>query len=81
MVEGGLPPLEGIAAATAGSAKALGLSDVGTVTAGAVADLIVLDGDPLADVGLLREPGRIWMVVQDGRIVAGRGRVPELTPA
>jgi imidazolonepropionase-like amidohydrolase len=79
MVDGGLLPLEGIAAATHGSAHALGLPDVGTVTAGAVADLIVLDGDPAADVRVLCEPARIWMVVQAGRIVAGPGRVPELT--
>jgi imidazolonepropionase-like amidohydrolase len=81
MVEGGLSPLEGIAAATHGSARALGLPDVGTVTGGAVADLIVIDGDPVADVRVLREPGRIWMVVQAGKVVAGRGHVPELTAA
>lgn len=81
MVECGLSPLEGIAAATHGSARALGLPDVGTVAAGAVADLIVVDGDPLADVRLLCQPARIWMVVQEGRIVAGAGHVPELTPA
>jgi imidazolonepropionase-like amidohydrolase len=72
MVEGGLPALEGIAAATHGSARALGLPDVGTVTAGAVADLLVLDGDPLADIQLLRDPARIWMVVQTGQVVAGQ---------
>jgi imidazolonepropionase-like amidohydrolase len=81
MVEGGLSALEGIAAATSGAAKALGLPDVGTVTAGAVADLIVLDGDPLADVRVLHGPERVWMVVQEGRIVAGRGRVQELAAA
>jgi imidazolonepropionase-like amidohydrolase len=71
MVEGGLLPLEGIAAATAGSARALGLRDVGTLTPGAAADLLVIDGDPLADVRVICDPVRIWMVVQDGRIVAG----------
>jgi imidazolonepropionase-like amidohydrolase len=73
MVEGGLTPLEGIAAATRGSARALGLPDVGTVSAGAVADLLVVDGDPLGDPNLLRDPERIWMVVQAGHVVAGRG--------
>jgi imidazolonepropionase-like amidohydrolase len=69
MVDGGLTPLEGIAAATHGSARALGLPDVGTVTAGAVADLIVVDGDPLGDIRLLRDPARITMVIQDGKVV------------
>ena len=58
MVDGGLSALEGVCAATSGSATALGLSsDLGTVTAGAVADLIVVDGDPLADVRILLDPG------------------------
>jgi imidazolonepropionase-like amidohydrolase len=74
MVEGGLSPLEGVVAATQGSARALGLDDVGTVVGGAVADLLIVDGDPLADVGVLNDPARIWLVVKDGRIVAGRGR-------
>jgi imidazolonepropionase-like amidohydrolase len=72
MVEGGLTPLEGISAATQGSASALCLPDVGTVRAGAVADLLVIDGDPLDDVGVLLRPERIWMVVQGGAIVGGR---------
>ena len=72
MVEGGLPALEGIAAATLGSARALGLPDVGKVATGAVADLLVLDGDPLSDIGVLRDPARIWMVLQAGQVVAGR---------
>jgi imidazolonepropionase-like amidohydrolase len=72
MVDGGLSALEGICAATSGSATALGISaDVGTVTVGAVADLLVIDGDPLADVGVLRDPERISMVVQGGKVVAG----------
>ncbi len=81
MVSGGLSALEGIAAATRGSALALGLSDVGTVTAGAVADLLVVDGDPIADVRVLCDPERIWMVVQGGEIVAGHRHAPAPTPA
>jgi imidazolonepropionase-like amidohydrolase len=81
MVEGGLPALEGIAAATHGSARALGLPDVGTVTAGAVADLLVLDGDPLSDIQLLRDPARIWMVVQAGHVVAGQPSTTISSPA
>ena len=82
MVDGGLSPLEGICAATFGSATALGLSsELGTVTAGAVADLLVVDGDPLSDVRMLCDPERIWMVVQGGKVVAGDPRAPTLTPA
>jgi imidazolonepropionase-like amidohydrolase len=81
MVDGGLSALEGLCAATRGSATALGLPDVGTVTAGAVADLLVIDGDPLADVRLLRDPSRILMVIQSGEVVARRGGTRELTTA
>ena len=82
MVEGGLTPIEGIVAATRGSATALGRDEeLGTVTAGAVADLLVVDGDPLADIRVLNDPARVWLVVQEGRIVAGsRGRTASSTP-
>jgi imidazolonepropionase-like amidohydrolase len=75
MVDGGLSPLEGISAATRGSAAALGLEDVGTVTAGAVADLLVVDGDPLADIRVLNRIENVWLVIRSGRCVAGRGGV------
>jgi imidazolonepropionase-like amidohydrolase len=83
MVDGGLSPLEGVRAATFGSATALGLSsEVGTVTAGAVADLLVIDGDPLADVRMLCDPERVWMVIQGGKVVAaGDPRATAPTPA
>jgi imidazolonepropionase-like amidohydrolase len=73
MVQGGLTPIEGIVAATRGSAGALGRDDLGTVAAGAVADLLVVDGDPLADIRLLNDPERIWLVLAGGRVVGGRG--------
>ena len=81
MVQGGLTPIEGIVAATRGSAAALGRDDLGTVTTGAVADLLVVDGDPLADIRVLNDPAQVWLVVQGGRIVAGdRGRNASSTP-
>jgi imidazolonepropionase-like amidohydrolase len=82
MVDGGLTPLEGIVAATRGSATALGRDEeLGTVTEGAVADLLVVDGDPLADIRVLNDPARVWLVVQEGKLVAGnRGRNDSSTP-
>jgi imidazolonepropionase-like amidohydrolase len=74
MVDGGLSALEGIVAATQGSARALGLPDLGRVTPGAAADLLVIDGDPLTDARVLLDAPRIWMVIKDGRLVAGQGR-------
>ncbi len=81
MVEGGLSALEGISAATRGSAQALGLPELGTVTTGAVADLLVIDGDPASDIRMLLDPQRIWMVIQGGSIVADSPRARELSAA
>lgn len=71
MVEGGLSALDGITAATAGSARALGLDDVGSVAVGQVADLLVVDGDPLEEIRVLHGTDRIWLVLREGRAVAG----------
>ena len=70
MVDGGLTPMEGIVAATSNAASALGLEDVGTVVPGAVADLLVLDGDPLSDPSILLDADRIRLVLQGGEIIA-----------
>jgi imidazolonepropionase-like amidohydrolase len=68
----GLTPLEGIRAATANSAAACGLAGhIGSVALGKAADLVVIDGDPLADPELLLDDERIWLVVQAGRLMAG----------
>jgi imidazolonepropionase-like amidohydrolase len=72
MVEAGLTAHEGLVAATACSAYAVGLLDhVGTVEEGKIADLLVVDGDPLAQPELLRDRARIWLVVRMGEPVAG----------
>ena len=65
-------------AATTGGAAALGRGDLGRLAPGAAADLIVLDGDPLADPRLLVRPARMHLVVRDGVPIAGRelDRVP-----
>ena len=82
MAEGGLGAMEALRAATAGGAAALGLPDRGRLSAGAVADLIVVDGDPLADVRVLLRPARIRLVLHDGRPIAGRDLdPPDLTGA
>jgi imidazolonepropionase-like amidohydrolase len=72
MVEAGLSPLAAISAATSGSAQALGLGDCGTIEAGKRADLLVVDGNPLDDIGILRDRARVVVVIAGGRPVAGR---------
>jgi imidazolonepropionase-like amidohydrolase len=77
MAAGGIGAAAAIRAATLGSAQALGLADeVGTLEVGRAADLLVIDGDPLADPAILLDAARRWLVLQAGRAVAGEGTWP-----
>ena len=72
MIHHGLTPGEALAAATRGAADALGLAaELGTVEEGKLADLVVVDGDPVIEPEILRDRNRIWLVVQLGEPVAG----------
>jgi imidazolonepropionase-like amidohydrolase len=68
LVRLGMPPIDAIRAATTGAAELLGLGDLGGLEAGKRADLIAVEGDPLADVGALE---RVVFVLSGGRIVKG----------
>lgn len=46
--------------------------DFGTITPGKLADLIVVDGDPIADITLLGDAANLSVVMQDGRFVTNR---------
>jgi len=72
LVEAGMTPAEAIEVSTRRSAECLGLArEVGTLEAGKAADLLVLDADPLGDVGVLREAKHRALVMKDGVPVAG----------
>jgi imidazolonepropionase-like amidohydrolase len=65
------PPLDVIRSATSIAAELVNMTgEIGTLRPGAYADLLVLDGDPLADVGVLVEPKHLRRVVQGGDIVS-----------
>jgi imidazolonepropionase-like amidohydrolase len=73
MIHHGLTPAETLTAATRTAAHALDLGNqVGTVEEGKLADLLIVDGDPLAEPELLADPSRIWLVLQLGVLVAGQ---------
>src|SRR3989449_1065639 len=69
MQAAGLAPRDVLISATRTAAIASGLDSTGTVAAGSVADLVVLDADPLADVRNVR---RIALVVRRGEIYTRR---------
>ncbi|WP_131738217.1 metal-dependent hydrolase family protein [Actinomadura roseirufa] len=63
-------PIDVIRSATSTAAELLNRSGrIGTLRDGALADLLVLDGDPLADINALADPANIRHVVQDGLLV------------
>ena len=69
----GFSPLETIRCATKTGAEILGRGhEIGTLEAGKLADVLVVDGDVLADIGVLEDRSRFLAVMQGGLIKAGR---------
>jgi imidazolonepropionase-like amidohydrolase len=68
LVAAGLTPARALVAATSAAAAHLGLADAGRVAPGARADLLLVAGDPLADLAAL---SRVRLVTRDGRVAPG----------
>jgi imidazolonepropionase-like amidohydrolase len=66
-VEAGITPMQAIQAGTINSAKAFRKDkDYGTIEAGKVADIVIVDGDPMKDMWTVQN---VTLVVQSGKIV------------
>jgi imidazolonepropionase-like amidohydrolase len=65
LTEAGLSPAEALRAATSDAAALLGATDAGEIKVGAVADLVVVAGDPLEDIHVVERPE---LVVVRGRV-------------
>ena len=68
MIEAGLTPMQAITVATSNTAALLKLDDRGVLAAGKLADLVVLDGDPTADISNTKRVHAVW---HRGRKAAG----------
>lgn len=69
-----LPAAEVIRHATANCAQLFEL-DIGVVEAGRLADLLLVDGNPLEDISVLVEGSRIRAVMKEGIFVASDGSI------
>ena len=70
MVDYGMTPMQAIVASTKNGAYAMRMQDrLGTLETGKLADLIVVDGDPLADIKILQDRKKIQLVMKAGEII------------
>lgn len=63
----GMTPMQVIESATRRAAECIGRSDVGMLEAGRYADVLAVEGDPLADIRILEERARLKLVMKAGR--------------
>ena len=73
----GFTPLQVITCATKTGAEIMGRGDeFGTVQAGKLADILVVDGDVLADIAILEDRKKFIAVMQGGVVKAGSAKPP-----
>ena len=75
---GGMAPMDAIVAGTRNGARLLGWEDrIGTLAAGKLADIVVVPGDPLADIRVMERP---VFVMKGGEVVRGAGSAAGAAP-
>lgn len=73
----GIAPLDVVRWATVNGAALGGGDELGAIEAGRLADLLVVDGDPSIDIGLLRDSGNLRAIMKDGEFVKDDLPTPE----
>lgn len=69
----GLSPLEVLKCGTKNGAEIAGLGDeIGTLEAGKLADILIVDGDVVSDISILQDRSRFIAVMQGGAVKAGQ---------
>ncbi len=63
----GMPPMEVIVASTSRAAECIERPELGALAPGKRADILAVDGDPLADIAVLQQRNRLHLIVKDGR--------------
>ena len=64
----GMSEMDVIMAATSRAAECIERPDLGALEPGRIADVLAVDGDPLADIRVLEQRSRIKLLIKDGRV-------------
>jgi imidazolonepropionase-like amidohydrolase len=79
LVEAGMTPAEALRSATSVGASLMGMSDsIGAIAPGYYADIVAVDGDPLADVQAVTR--RVVWVMKGGKVVVNRSADKQAPP-
>jgi imidazolonepropionase-like amidohydrolase len=66
----GMSPMEAILANTSGNAAMVNLAgEVGVIASGKLADIVIWNSDPIADITVLQRPDEISVIIKDGKLI------------
>ena len=69
MVEAGMTPMQAIVASTKTASECIHMQeDVGTLEPGKYADVLIVNGDPLDDIAVLQDKGKLSLIMQGGNL-------------
>ena len=74
----GMTNMEAILAGTRNAAFSMNMQeDIGTLEEGKLADILVVDGDPLTDISVLQDRDRLKVIMKDGQIIDTETPIPD----
>ncbi|MFO8080089.1 MAG: amidohydrolase family protein [Armatimonadota bacterium] len=73
LVQAGLTPMDAIVASVKNTPEAYRLDDIGPLAPGNRADLIIVEGDPLSDIGVLYDQENVKLTIKDGVVESADG--------
>lgn len=76
MVEGGMTTTDALITATSNAADLIGLPEQGSIAEGMLADLVIVDGDPVADIEMAADKTNHRAVYKNGVLVGGGFTAP-----